>query len=290
MFGRLLVGALIAVGIAGHALAACATYPNVLTNGTTADASQVMGNFNCAALTGAGSFTGSVGINITTPTDTLDDYGTAVIGANGERLSFNAGSVGFNRKVLTGQIYNPSYYAYQFQHNQGTSSSADFLAIQVYQPSGVSVSGYALSVNGAGDVGVNTTQATYQFYVNGSAAGTGNWINASDSRIKTDVTEIPNALDMVARLRGVRFQWRPVADRKVGKGLNLPVGQAELGFIAQEVEAVAPEAVVRPAKGSSEIYGLKEASIVPILVEAIKAQQAEIKQLQADLAAMKASR
>src|SRR5579859_7371547 len=54
-------------------------------------------------------------------------------------------------------------------------------------------------------------------------------------------------------------------------------------FSVFSVEAVAPEAVVRPAKGSSEIYGLKEASLVPILVEAIKAQQAEIKQLQADV-------
>src|SRR5690349_9387130 len=38
----------------------CASYPNTLTNGAVADATQVMANFNCAALTGNGLFTGNV--------------------------------------------------------------------------------------------------------------------------------------------------------------------------------------------------------------------------------------
>jgi len=39
------------------ASAACSSYPNNLTNGTAADASQVMANFNCAALTSGATLT-----------------------------------------------------------------------------------------------------------------------------------------------------------------------------------------------------------------------------------------
>lgn len=49
---RLLIAAtLCALLPGGTAWAACATYPYNLTNGTAADATQVMANFNCAALT-----------------------------------------------------------------------------------------------------------------------------------------------------------------------------------------------------------------------------------------------
>jgi len=50
--------------------------------------------------------------------------------------------------------------------------------------------------------------------------------------------------------------------------------QAELGFIAQEVEKVAPEAVTAPKKGASDLYSLKESELVPFLIEAVKEQQA----------------
>lgn len=45
--------------LCGEAMATCSSYPYNLTNGTTADATQVMANFNCAALTD-GNFSGTV--------------------------------------------------------------------------------------------------------------------------------------------------------------------------------------------------------------------------------------
>src|SRR6202012_3687656 len=53
------------------AQASCPGYPYTLTNGTTADASQVMGNFTyiqgCAAPLASPSFTGNVGIGTASP-------------------------------------------------------------------------------------------------------------------------------------------------------------------------------------------------------------------------------
>jgi len=53
---------------------------------------------------------------------------------------------------------------------------------------------------------------------------------------------------------------------------------------------VVPEAVVVPKVGAKDPYGVKDGSLIPILVEAIKAQQAEIKALQAEVAALKSAK
>jgi hypothetical protein len=94
----------------------------------------------------------------------------------------------------------------------------------------------------------------------------------------------------VERLRGVRFQWRSEGERTVGKALTLPEGKTQIGFIAQEVEKVVPEAVTAPKAGGSGTYSLSETNLIPILVQAVKEQQAEIEQLRAEVAALKAGR
>ncbi|MBE4970328.1 tail fiber domain-containing protein [Enterobacter cloacae complex sp. P11RS] len=69
---------------------------------------------------------------------------------------------------------------------------------------------------------------TWVFHSNGAA--TGNWVTASDKRIKENVTVIAEPLMKMQQLRGV--EW----DR-----LDTPAHG--YGFIAQEVEKVFPEAV-----------------------------------------------
>lgn len=290
MFKRFMALGAAALIYSNPASAACNAYPYNLTNGTTANAIQVMADFNCAALTGNGLFTGNVGINTVTPTDMLDVAGPMVLGGATERLSLNNGSLGFNRKVMTGAIYNSSVYAYQMQHTGSSVATSDFLAFQVYAPSGASVTGLALTIDGTGRTGINgTPNSGYNFFVNGTAAGLANWVNASDARLKTNVTPITDALALISRLQGVRYEWLPSKSRAVGKSLKLPMGETQLGFVAQDVEKVLPEAVVKPTNAPDAIYGLKEGSIVPVLVEAMKEQQAEIDALKSELAALKAA-
>ncbi|MBY0113134.1 MAG: tail fiber domain-containing protein [Phycisphaerales bacterium] len=92
----------------------------------------------------------------------------------------------------------------------------------------------------------------------------GNFINNSDARDKHNVRDIDDALSLVERLRGVRFEWNEI------DGLPLPKGE-QVGFLAQEVERVAPELV---ATGSNGHKGVSYVSIVPLLTEAIKQQKA----------------
>ena len=88
----------------------------------------------------------------------------------------------------------------------------------------------------------------------------------SDRRLKTNIRQIGRgtALDMVLNMRGVTYRWGPLAKSR-GDG-------RQIGMIAQEVEAIAPEVV-------AETDGFKAVSysrLVPLLVEALKAQQEQV--------------
>jgi hypothetical protein len=138
----------------------------------------------------------------------------------------------------------------------------------------------------AGNVGIATASpSSYTLQVNGSVAGTSAYNNTSDARLKKDVAEIPDGLDLVEKLRGVRFNWRKPEERKIGKDLKLPVTTPQVGFIAQEVQKVLPEAVMQ---GSDGIYTMQESKIAPILVEAMKELKSMFDGDHGDIAKLKA--
>lgn len=83
--------------------------------------------------------------------------------------------------------------------------------------------------------------------------------NTSDERLKENIKEISNALNIVKQLRGVSYEWK---DKKAGGD------KIRLGFIAQEVEKVEPILVfTNPVDGYK---GLNADGILPLLVESIK--------------------
>lgn len=63
---------------------------------------------------------------------------------------------------------------------------------------------------------------------------TGNWSTLSDGRLKTDLGEIPDALERLTQLRGVTFRYTD-PDRALG------ADGPRMGFLAEEVEQVFPE-------------------------------------------------
>jgi hypothetical protein len=84
--------------------------------------------------------------------------------------------------------------------------------------------------------------------------------HTSDERLKTNVQPISDPIAVIRALRGVRYDWK--ADNKPA-----------LGFIAQEVETIAPEAVTT---GGDGMKAVEYDQIIAPLVEAVKAQQALI--------------
>jgi hypothetical protein len=89
------------------------------------------------------------------------------------------------------------------------------------------------------------------------------FIPTSSIAFKTNVRTYENALDTVNRLRGVRFDWKET-------------GKPSVGLIAEEVEGVVPEVV---SHDGGAARGVNYASLVGVLVEAVKEQQAELDSL-----------
>ncbi|MEM8721042.1 MAG: tail fiber domain-containing protein [Cyanobacteria bacterium P01_G01_bin.39] len=98
--------------------------------------------------------------------------------------------------------------------------------------------------------------------------------NLSDLTLAEDVAPIENALDKVLSLEGVSFSWQ---DKALGES-------KEIGLSAEKVGEVLPE-LVHSADGQSGL--VKYEKFVPVLIEAIKAQQKQIEQLQQEVKDLK---
>jgi len=95
----------------------------------------------------------------------------------------------------------------------------------------------------------------------------------SAARYKEAVEQLENPAELLAQLRGVRYQW-------------IEDGRADVGMIADEVAEVLPELVTFNDAGEPE--RLHYARLVAVLVEAAKEQQATVTEQQDQIDAMEA--
>jgi len=127
---------------------------------------------------------------------------------------------------------------------------------------GMSLSGTAFSctINTPTEVGLSNLSSNGN-YVSGSFTASGNITAYSDLRLKSNIETIPSALEKVTSVRGVTFDMN---------------GERATGVIAQELEAVLPEAVYDNEGGMKSVaYG----NIVGLLIEAIKELDDKVKML-----------
>jgi len=107
---------------------------------------------------------------------------------------------------------------------------------------------------------------------------------ASDKRLKENILIIEDPIEKIKRLRGVHFDWNELAKEE---GFEPDRQKNEIGVIAQELEAVIPQAVYdapfdHQYKGTDrENYKtVKYEKIIPLLIEGIKEQQKQIESLE----------
>ncbi len=121
-------------------------------------------------------------------------------------------------------------------------------------------------ISPTGSVGIGYEVPSYKLHVNGTVAGTADFVNTSDRRFKKNFTPISedevSALEKILKVNGLYFEWRH--DEFPGYKFNK--GQ-DMGVIAQEVEKVFPEAVKRDSKGYRSVAYAK---LVAPIIEAIK--------------------
>jgi hypothetical protein len=90
----------------------------------------------------------------------------------------------------------------------------------------------------------------------------------SDETVKTDIMPITKALGIVKKLNGKSYLWT----KEYQEEASLDNGR-HLGFLAQELEKVLPEAVIKFEEGR---YAVDYNSIIPVLTEAVKELNAKV--------------
>jgi hypothetical protein len=125
-----------------------------------------------------------------------------------------------------------------------------------------------MTIYGSGNIGAPTGSNIY---------------NASDLRLKQNIEKIESGLSKILNLNPVKFNW-------VDNYISDENGKNMLGFVAQEVLKVIPEAV--ESFGNDLIVNginitnplrVNEKFIIPVLVKAVQEQQKEIEYLKSKL-------
>lgn len=127
-----------------------------------------------------------------------------------------------------------------------------------------------MHINHDGKVGIGTTAPSELLDVNGNIIATA-YLYTSDKRLKKNIETIQDPLKKVLALRGVNYEWKKDNNKSIG-------------FIAQEVELIFPEAVK-----TSKTNGMKSVeygNLVAPLLEAFKTShtnhEARIKTVEAE--------
>jgi hypothetical protein len=201
---------------------------------------------------------GNVGIGTGAPTMLLHVNGSSRLG-NSE---YDSGSIELNRQGTGDRV------AFIDFHSSGTPGAVDFSA-RLIRNSGVN-GRVDLTNTGTGSVHVVAN-------TNGVALANGatSWAAISDERLKTDLVGITNAVSKVASLRAVTGRYKTDDENK-----------SRAFLIAQEIQAVLPEAV-DIGDDEMETLSLRYTDTIPLLVAAIKEQQAQIEQLRAEIEILK---
>jgi hypothetical protein len=162
--------------------------------------------------------------------------------------------------------------------NIENASSAD--TIYAHSTSGIGVharseSNYAGYFEGF----VNFTNSVFlQNLTGGSGSplcrgGSNQIITCSSSlRYKTNVAPFAGGLDVINRLRPIRYDWKDG-------------GGHDLGLAAEEVEKVEPLLTFRNEAG--QVEGVKYDRLTPVFINAFKEQQEQIKRQQSQIDALK---
>lgn len=274
------------------AKAACSV-PNTLTNGTTADATAVYGNFislaGCAAPLASPSFTGTVSMSgpLSVNAGTTSSYVSIQGGTQESFLNLLNSALASGNRVWRLGIRSTTGTGGSFVVDQlndaGTSITGTPLAINstgnislggghifgqasggalLFLGTGTTdsvvldggINGFYPNVDNAWSNGYSTRRWTTVFATNGT-------IQTSDARLKKDIANLKAAdgLPAVLKLRPVTFHWKePSADRTI-----------HYGFVAQEVQTILPN-VVDIGNDSHHMLGMNYSSFIPSIVKAVQ--------------------
>jgi hypothetical protein len=124
-----------------------------------------------------------------------------------------------------------------------------------------------------GSANFTYTKSTAFLYVNGDVQAA-DFVVASDDTLKDVIGNIPNALDIINSLDGVRYTWNELGQQLLGyRGDKI-----ELGVLAQQVEKELPELIAMSNNGDYKMVAY--ARLTAVLIEAVKELSAKVDALE----------
>ncbi len=170
-------------------------------------------------------------------------------------------AIGRYNSITTGTPASWTASEALFIAGNGTSAAARNDALVLYKNGNMKLDGnFYPNDDNTNSLGLSSNRWTVVYATTGT-------INTSDIRQKKDILELKYGLNEVLKLKPVTFRWKKSESNKLN-----------LGFIAQDVNAVLPE-VVDEGKDPDKTLGINYSAIVPVLVKSIQEQQQEIENL-----------
>jgi hypothetical protein len=148
-----------------------------------------------------------------------------------------------------------------------------------WKPGGTNPGDYKLFLSDNGNVGIGTaTPGVYKLFVTGrircQSATSTSYLTLSDKRLKEHVHSLDSSRIKLGRLNGVSYNYIKEVDSLRKKGHS----KKHIGFLAQDLQKVYPELVEEI--DSAGTLAIDYIGLIPVIIEAIKEQQAQIVALQ----------
>ena len=186
---------------------------------------------------------------------------------------------------FAGQVFKNNSREY-FVGLQSTSSANDNTnsGFQIFDNT---ANARRLVIDHTGKVGIGTNAPDQMLTVNGDASKVGSplWAVFSDQRLKKDIRNFSDGLNIIQQMNTVAFKYNGKAGHKAD-------GKEYVGIIAQEVQEYAPYMIDRTLKKlneddaeDTELLMYDGSALLYILVNAVQEQQAIIEAQEAELEA-----
>lgn len=231
------------------------------------------------------SSTGSVGVGTASPSalgnggspnilnlHSSGSYALATLSTGVTTNGSTAGNITFGTSGASSSKFSAAINS-NLTATSTTNASGDLL----FSTFSAGTANNAMYINSSGNIGINTTIPDQRLSVSGDAsksAGGGSWQVFSDQRLKNIKGRFNSGLSAVMQLQPIRFQY------KRDNALGLQSELEQVGFGAQDLQKVIPEAVTTNANGYLQV---NNDPIIWTMLNAIKDQQKEIEQLKGQI-------
>jgi endosialidase-like protein len=269
--GNTIIGNSANVGLANLNFATAIGARAVVTRSNSIVLGAIQGTNFCTAASQCDSV--NVGIGTTAPVSALHLNGNSTnfaltftnqqntAGRRGYRIAFDNDRLTFQSADDNGNFSGNQVAIEQFSGRVGigtinTCCSTPF-QLQVAGSVGP-------NTDGSSNLGSAALRWAAVYAVNGT-------IQTSDARLKRAIKPLGYGVSELMRLRPVSFRWKDNSDARL-----------HLGLLAQDVEQVVPEVVVRNDDETTPL-GMNYAELVPVLIKAGQEQQAQIEQQRAQI-------